>query len=40
MTRYLLDTNIFIYLATDVDSINNDVPFYRRQGLKLLYNEK
>ena len=25
MTRYLLDTNIFIYLATDVDSINSDV---------------
>lgn len=25
MTRYLLDTNIFIYLATDVDSVNNDV---------------
>ena len=96
MTRYLLDTNIFIYLATDVDSINSDVymtliepdamlyissasvmemvvgyiakghkdpfdhmiishtitekmtlvssdhrfPFYRRQGLSLLYNAK
>jgi len=25
MTRYLLDTNIFIYRATDFDSINNDV---------------
>ena len=25
MTRYLLDTNIFIYRATDFDSLNNDV---------------
>lgn len=25
MTRYLLDTNIFIFLATDVSRINNDV---------------
>ena len=25
MTRYLLDTNIFIFLATDVSGINNDV---------------
>ena len=25
MTRYLLDTNIFIYWTTDVDSLSNDV---------------
>lgn len=24
-TRYLLDTNIFVYLATDVDSLSRDV---------------
>ena len=23
--RYLIDTNIFVYLATDVDSLNRDV---------------
>jgi len=25
MMRYLLDTNIFIYRATDFDLVNNDV---------------
>ena len=75
--RYLLDSNIFVYIATDVSFVNDDVaylraniakghkdpwdhmiishaiterltlvssdqrfPFYRRQGLNLLFNEK
>ena len=68
--RYLLDTNTFVFMALDPESLSNDVlmalnepsdhviishamtedmvlvssdtrfPFYRRQGLKLLYNER
>lgn len=45
--RYLLDTNIFIYLATDVTTldiplISSDTrfPFYEKQGLKLVFNKK
>ena len=37
MTRYLLDTNIFIYLATDVDSVNKDVYMALIEPDALLY---
>ena len=37
MTRYLLDTNIFIYWATDVDLINKDVFVLLREPDALLY---
>lgn len=37
MTRYLLDTNIFIFWAVDVDSINNDVFMLLREPDALLY---
>ena len=37
MTRYLLDTNIFIYWATDVDLINKDVFALLREPDALLY---
>ena len=63
MARYLLDTNIFTFIATkqydcltrDVAAIMNDYdnefwmplissdrkfPFYRSQGLDLIYNGK
>ncbi|MBR2237214.1 MAG: type II toxin-antitoxin system VapC family toxin [Prevotella sp.] len=37
MTRYLLDTNIFIYWATDVDLIKKDVFALLREPDALLY---
>ena len=37
MIRYLLDTNIFIYWATDVDSISKDVFALLREPDALLY---
>jgi PIN domain nuclease of toxin-antitoxin system len=37
MTRYLLDTNIFIYRATDFDSLNNDVQLALNEPDVLLY---
>lgn len=37
MTRYLLDTNIFIFRAVDVDRINNDVFMALNEPDALLY---
>ncbi|MBP5339741.1 MAG: type II toxin-antitoxin system VapC family toxin [Prevotella sp.] len=37
MTRYLLDTNIFIYLATDGSLINDDVQMLLNEPDALLY---
>lgn len=37
MTRYLLDTNIFIFRATDFDSLNNDVQMALNEPDALLY---
>ena len=37
MTRYLLDTNIFIFWAVDVDSINNDIFILLREPDAQLY---
>ena len=37
MTRYLLDTNIFIYLATDGSLINNDVQMLLNEPDAQLY---
>lgn len=37
MTRYLLDTNIFIYRATDFDSIDNDVQMLLNEPDAQLY---
>ena len=35
--RYLIDTNIFVYLATDVDSLNRDVLSLLEEPDALLY---
>ena len=35
--RYLIDTNIFVYLATDVDSLNRDVLSLFEEPDALLY---
>ena len=35
--RYLIDTNIFFYLATDVDSLNRDVLSLFEEPDALLY---
>ena len=37
MTRYLLDTNIFIFLTTDGSRINNDVQMLLNEPDALLY---
>lgn len=37
MTRYLLDTNIFIYRAVDIDQISNDVFMALNEPDALLY---
>jgi len=37
MTRYLLDTNIFIYRAVDIDQISNDVFIALNEPDALLY---
>lgn len=37
MERYLLDTNIFVYLATDPDLINRDVRELISEPYALLY---
>jgi PIN domain nuclease of toxin-antitoxin system len=37
MTRYLLDTNIFIYRATDFDLINNDIQMLLNEPDAQLY---
>ena len=49
--RYLIDTNIFVYLATDFSLLSKDVSailissdgrfdFYKKQGLDFIYNKK
>lgn len=41
MERYLLDTNIFTFMATnDYDSLTRDVKYYMKQGLDLIYNKR
>ena len=35
--RYLIDTNIFVYLATDVDSLSRDVLSLLEEPNTLLY---
>lgn len=35
--RYLIDTNIFVYLATDVDSLSRDVLSLLEECDTLLY---
>ena len=37
MQRYLIDTNIFIYWATDIDLINNDVMMLLNEPDALMY---
>lgn len=42
--RYLLDTNIFVYSAITehIPLVSSDTrfPFYRNQGLELVFNAK
>ncbi len=35
--RYFIDTNIFVFLATDPELL---FPFYAKQGLELVLNER
>ncbi len=40
--RLLLDTNIYVYMVSDIESLSDDTkfPFYRKQGLRLIENQR
>lgn len=38
--RYLIDTNIFVYLHLPLISSDTRFAFYCRQGLDLVFNKK